>query len=197
MIVAPVAAVMYFIAYTQEQSFGCLIRLLSFSIYPLAVMLFGRKGICFHMIFYACVLQAFSEYNNFTEFFIVLISSRMQKKWELPCVALYTVIANLTLAVQKDSAVHISIHLACCLFFYLIYFILDRKIARSSLSLSKKERNILEALSDGITQDCVDGYSKSTVARLLKNCKEKNCCETTSELIERFMEQKQDCKKHS
>ena len=81
MMVAPVAAALYFIAYTQEYTLACLIRLLAFSAYPLVVAVFGRKGICLHMIFYACVLQAFSAYNNFTEFFIVLVSARMQKKW--------------------------------------------------------------------------------------------------------------------
>lgn len=192
MMVAPVAAALYFIAYTQEYTLACLIRLLAFSAYPLVVAVFGRKGICLHMIFYACVLQAFSAYNNFTEFFIVLVSARMQKKWELPCIAVYTFIANLTLAVQKDSAVHISIHLFCCLFFYLIYFILDRKIARKNLSLTKKEKSVLQALSDGSTQDCIDGYSKSTVARILKNCKERNGCESTSELVDKFTAQKKD-----
>ena len=70
----------------------------------------------------------------------------MQKKWEIPCIAVYTCIANLTLAIQKDSAVHISIHLFCCLFFYLIYFILGRKIAKKNLVLTKKEKSVLQAL---------------------------------------------------
>lgn len=158
MIAAPVVAVMYFIAYTQEPDFACLIRFTSFLIYPFVVALFGRKGICAHMILYACVLQAFSAYNNFTEFFIVLISARLQKKWEFPCIILYTFIANATLVIQKDSAVHISIHLLCCLFFYLIYFIFNRKIARKHLVLSKKEKNVLQALSDGNTQDSIESY---------------------------------------
>lgn len=189
MLIAPVLALLYFIAYRQDCKLSCLIRFTLFSVYPIFVALFGRKGVFIQMIIYASVLQAFIPYNNFTEFFVVLISARMCKKLEIPAIALYILVANITLAVQGDSSVHISIHCFCCMFFYMIYFLIDRKIAGRHLVLTRNEKRILQALSDGSTQDCVDGYSKSTVARCLKKCRSKNNCKSTNELVEQFQEQ--------
>lgn len=189
MLIAPALAILYFIAYRQDCEFSCLIRFTLFSVYPIFVALFGRKGVFIQMIIYASVLQAFVPYNNFTEFFVVLISARMYRKWEIPAIALYILVANITLAIQGDSAVHISIHVFCCMFFYMIYFLIDRKISDRHLVLTRNEKRILQALSEGSTQDCIDGYSKSTVARCLKECRNKNNCKSTNELVEQFQRQ--------
>lgn len=189
-ILSPTIAILYYISYIRDSNISCMVRFCLFLIYPFFVLLFGRKGIFVQMIIYASILQAFIPYNNFTAFFITLISARMYKKWELPAIVLYIIVANMTLAIQGDSAVHISIHIFCCIFFYMIYFLIDRKISQRHLRLNKDEKKILQTLSDGFTQDCIDGYSKSTVARILKGCKEKNNCKSTSELIELFMSQK-------
>lgn len=189
-LLAPVIAFLYYTAYVQTADVSCIVRAWFFLGYPLFVVLLGRKGVFAQMILYASIIQAFIPYNNFTAFFITLISARMYRKWEIPAIVLYIIAANMTLAFQGDSAVHISIHLFCCIFFYMIYFIMGRAIEKRVLRLRKDERKVLQALSDGFTQDCVDGYSKSTVARILKDCKARNCCRSTSELMEMFESQR-------
>lgn len=169
---SPVIAVLYYVAYAQTSDISCIVRFCFFLGYPLFVVLLGRKGVFAQMILYSSIIQAFIPYNNFTAFFITLISARMYKRWEIPAIVLYIIVANMTLAVQGDSAVHISIHLFCCIFFYMIYFIMGREIEMRVLRLRKDERRVLQALSDGFTQDSVDGYSKSTVARILKSIKD-------------------------
>lgn len=185
-LLAPVISALSYISYVQDSDVSCMVRCCFFMGYPVFVLLFGRKCVFAQMILYASIIQAFIPYNNFTAFFITLISARMYRRWELPAIVLYIIAANLTLALQGDSAVHISVHLFGCIFFYMIYFIIDRRISRCRLSLKKDDRKILQALSEGNTQDCIDGYSKSTVARILKDCKCRNGCRSTSELMEMF-----------
>lgn len=189
-LLSPVLAVFYGIAYTQDMDVSCIVRFCFFVGYPVFVLLFGRKCVFIQMILYASVIQAFIPYNNFTAFFITLVSARMYRRWEIPAVVLYTVVANITLAIQGDSAAHISIHLFCCIFLYMIYFLLGRRFPERRLRLRSDERRILHALSEGFTQDCIDGYSKSTVARILRECKDRNSCKSTSELMELFVRQR-------
>ena len=59
----------------------------------------------------------------------------------------------------------------------------------NKLNLTEDEKKILDELAKGKIQKEIDLFSQQTISQKIKNARERNMCETTGELVEKFKHQ--------
>ncbi len=153
---------------------------------------FQRKGLSIGMILYSCVLLYINRFFNYTSFFFVLFAVYCMPKYKTPALILYAVNCFVSLTVRHMQIPTLGIHAVnCCLIYMYAHYIFKPKIPRV-LVLTDDERHILGELADGKLQKEIEDYAPNTVTRKIRDAMERNLCKTKAELLQKFIEQKEN-----
>lgn len=158
---------------------GC--GLISFCIF-----FFGRKGLAWALMIYACVLVYINNFYNYATIFFMLVAIGADPK--LKKVAPFIYITNVFIAftMKRLGITPFSIHLVYCVMFYTKIGYVFAIHKPETLNLTHDEKLILEELAKGKMQKEIDLYSQQTISGKLKNARERNLLETTADLVQKF-----------
>ena len=164
---------------------GC--GLISFCIF-----FFGRKGLAWALMIYACVLVYINNFYNYATIFFMLVAIGADPKLKKVAPIVYLVNVFVAYTMKRLGITPFSIHLVYCLIFYTKIGYVFAIHKPETLNLTQDEKNILEELAKGKMQKEIDLFSQQTISGKLKNARERNLIETTSDLIIKYKEQKRD-----
>lgn len=164
----------------QFQNPNCIFRIAMYGVLAVSELLLGFSGMYFILIFMSLIASYFNSFVNYTQFFVLLLACRMNRKSEKWLLAIYGINESFALMFQSKDISHLLIHLLTCVFFYLIYFYINKP---KVLELKPDEEEIIKQLAEGKLQKEIDLYSKNVIKEKLDHAKERNHVIDTNELI--------------
>lgn len=162
---------------------GC--GLISFCIF-----FFGRKGLAWALMIYACVLVYINNFYNYATIFFMLVAIGADPKLKKFAPLVYLLNVFIAFTIKRFGITPFSIHLVYCVMFYTKIGYVFAIHKPETLNLTQDEKNILEELAKGKMQKEIDLFSQQTISGKLKNARERNLLETTADLIIKYKEQK-------
>lgn len=173
--------------------FQPLIRIIYCFIYPFVIFFFGREAILFLFILFALFIEQFADFSNYTSFFIIVFFLFVYSRFTIPALIIYILDVIIVCESHGKSSIHLVIHFINCGFIFvaskIIFNICVSKIKKNSrkLDLDETDRFILQQLSKGAKQKEIEGFSENTVSKRLKKMRDRNFCESNSELLMLFI----------
>ena len=164
---------------------GC--GLISFCIF-----FFGRKGLAWALMIYACVLVYINNFYNYATIFFLLVAIGADPKLKKVAPLVYLLNVFIAFTMKRLGITPFSIHLVYCLMFYTKIGYVFAIHKPEILNLTQDEKNILEELAKGKMQKEINLFSQQTISAKIKNARERNLIETTPDLIQKYKEQKRD-----
>ena len=158
----------------------CFLRIAMYLILALTIFMFNFRIMYLELIIMSLVASYFNSFINFTQFFVILLACRMYRKSENWLLALYTLNESVALMIQGKNISHLIIHLLTCVFFYMIYFFINKP---KVLDLKPDEEEIVKQLAAGKLQKQIDLYSKNIIKDKLDHAKDRNHIIDTDELV--------------
>ena len=158
---------------------GC--GLISFCIF-----FFGRKGLAWALMIYACVLVYINNFYNYATIFFVLVAIGADPKIKKVAPFIYITNVFIAFTLKQFGITPFSIHLVYCVMFYTKIGYVFAIHKPETLNLTQDEKNILEELAKGKMQKEIDLFSQQTISGKLKNARERNLLETTADLVQKF-----------
>lgn len=155
----------------------------------LLILLFGRQGMAFGFMIYACALIYVNTFYNYGSIFLLLIAVGAYPKIRVPSIIVYAINVVISFSLQKLLAFSVAIHFVYLILFWICTKYVYRVNASQTLNLKDDEVYILKELAKGKMQKEIDGYSQQTITAKLKNARERNMCETTAELLNLFKQE--------
>lgn len=176
-----------------------LLRVVACSLYPIIVFSFGPKSVPWCILFFGLALRQFGDFTHYLEFFCVIVFCCYYEKLTVPAMLAYAIDVIIVCARHEKTAVHLGIHYLTCGFIYLTTMLVrqldhDKILAsfnhyKVPLDLNEDEEAILAELAQGKLQKEIELFSENTIGKKLKNCRIKNDCRTTEELLTRYLAQ--------
>lgn len=158
----------------------CILRISIYVILSLVILLFNTKGMYFALIILSLVTSYFNYFVNFTQFFVLLIACRMNRKSEKWLLGVYALNESVALMLQNKDISHLIIHALTCFFFYMAYFYVNKP---KKLVLLTDEEEIIKQLAEGKLQKEITLYSKNIIKEKLDHAKIRNHVIDTNELV--------------
>lgn len=158
----------------------CFLRIAMYFVLSLTIFMFSFKVMYLELIIMSLVASYFNSFINFTQFFVILLACRMYRKSENWLLALYALNESVALMIQGKNISHLIIHLLTCIFFYMIYFFINKP---KVLDLKPDEEEIVKQLAAGKLQKQIDLYSKNIIKDKLDHAKDRNHIIDTDELV--------------
>ena len=146
----------------------------------------GRNGLGFGMMIFACALIHINTFYNYGGIFFILVAIGANPKLKKPAIILYLVNMVISFSHQKLLVFSASIHVIYIFLFYLLMNYLFKIHKPDALNLTEDEKKILDELAKGKLQKEIELYSQQTISQKLKNARERNMTETTAELVEKY-----------
>ena len=158
----------------------------------LGIFFFGRKGLAWALMIYACVLVYINNFYNYATIFFMLVAIGADPK--LKKVAPFIYITNVFIAftLKRFGITPFYIHLVYCVMFYTKIGYVFAIHKPETLNLTQDEKNILDELAKGKMQKEIDLFSQQTISAKIKSARERNLIETTPDLVQKYKEQKRD-----
>lgn len=150
------------------------------------IFFFDRPGMAVGFLIYACSLIYINTFYNYGTIFFLLIAYGAYPKIKWTAVIIYAINVFISFSFQKLLPVAILIHFTYLGLFILITLSIYKVRPSEKLNLKEDERHILEQLKEGKLQKEIEGFSQQTITAKLKNARERNMCETTSELLAKY-----------
>ena len=150
------------------------------------IFFFDRPGMAFGFIIYACSLIYVNTFYNYGTIFFLLIAFGAYPKIKWPATIIYGINVVVSFSLQRLLPISILIHGIYLILFLLITSLIYKVKPSNLLNLKEDERYILEQLKEGKLQKEIEGYSQQTITAKLKNARERNMCESTSELLAKY-----------
>ncbi len=170
-----------------------------FSVYILVVFLFGRKAIPIMFLCFCYLGTQDINFKNCTIFILLLGLSKLWPKVKIPLIVFYVIDVFIVCFRHDTTEMHLLAHFTLCVIFYWFFELIVKTIQDETIKkmreleeksqqvyFTAEECAILDELVKGVKQVDVDGYSKSTVHRKLKECKLRTGCNSTRELKELY-----------
>ena len=158
----------------------CFLRIAMYLILALTIFMFSFRIMYLELIIMALIASYFNSFINFTQFFVILLACRMYRKSENWLLALYALNESVALMIQGKNISHLIIHLLTCIFFYMIYFFINKP---KVLDLKPDEEEIVKQLAAGKLQKQIDLYSKNIIKDKLDHAKDRNHIIDTEKLV--------------
>ena len=146
-------------------------------------LFFDRRGMSIGFVLYACSLIYINTFYNYGTIFFLLIAYGAFPKIKWPAMVLYAINVFISFSLKQLIPIAILIHFIYLGLFLLITISIYKVKPSRTLHLKEDEKYILNQLMDGKLQKEIEGYSQQTITAKLKNAKERNMCESTTELI--------------
>jgi len=156
----------------------------------LGIFSFGRKGLAWALMIYACVLVYINNFYNYATIFFMLVAIGADPKLKKVAPLVYLLNVFIAFTMKRLGITPFSIHLVYCLMFYtkIGYVFAIHKPER--LNLTNDEKLILDELAKGKMQKEIGLYSQQTISGKLKSARERNLIETTTDLVIKYKEEK-------
>ena len=149
----------------------------------LLIFFFGRQGMAYGFVLYACSLIYINTFYNYGTIFFLLIAYGAYPKIRWPALIIYSINVFISFSLKQLIPIAILIHFIYLGLFLLITISIYKVKPSRTLNLKEDERYILNQLMDGKLQKEIERYSQQTITAKLKNAKERNMCESTTELL--------------
>ena len=158
---------------------GC--GLISFCIF-----FWGRKGLSYSLLIFACSLVYINNFYNYATFFFMLIAIGANPKLKkiVPWIYLINIVISFTL--KHLDIIAFLIHIVYVYMFSIKVSYIFKINTPDKLNLTDDEKAILNELLAGKKQKEIELFSQPTITHKLQNARERNMCETTSELLAKY-----------
>lgn len=160
------------------------------AVISLMIFLFGRKGLSYGLVVFACALVYINNFYNYATIFFMLIAIGANPKIKkfAPWIYLLNVVVAYT--IKRLGIIPFLIHCTYITMFYTKINYVFKVHTPDKLNLTEDERKILDELAAGKLQKEIELFSQQTISQKIKNARERNLCETTSELISMYLTEK-------
>lgn len=165
--------------YAYARGCGCLV-IAAF------IFFFGRKGLSYGFTFYACGLIYINTFYNYGSIFLILVAIGANPIMKNRIFLLYLVNVVVSFSFQHLLVFSAAVHIVYILLFYLCIKYVFKVNAPETLNLTEDEKAILSELLSGKKQKEIELFSQPTITAKIKNARERNLCETTSDLLARY-----------
>jgi len=158
----------------------------------LGIFFFGRKGLAWSLMIFACTLVYINNFYNYATIFFMLIAIGADPKLKKIAPIIYLINIFVAYTMKRLGITPFAIHLIYCVMFYtkMNYVFAIHKPER--LNLTDSERQILDLKLQGKMQKEIDLYSPQTITAKMKSARERNLCETTEELMAKYAKEKEN-----
>lgn len=149
----------------------------------LLTLFFNRRGMSIGFVLYACSLIYINTFYNYGTIFFLLIAYGAYPRIKWPAIILYALNVFISFSLKQLIPIAILIHFVYLGLFLLITLSVYKVKPSKTLNLKADECFILDQLLDGKLQKEIEEYSQQTITAKLKHARERNMCESTSDLI--------------
>ena len=157
----------------------------------LFIFLFGRKGLAWSLMIFACTLVYINNFYNYATIFFMLIAIGADPKLRKVAPWIYLVNVFVAYTMKRLGITPFMIHLIYCVMFYTKMNYVFAIHKPEKLNLTDSERQILDLKLQGKMQKEIDLYSPQTITAKMKSARERNLCETTEELMAKYAKEKE------
>ena len=155
-------------------------------IIALFIFLFGRKGLAYGLLVFSRVLVYVNNFYNYATIFFMLIAVGANPKLKKVAPWIYLINIVISFSLKRLDIVAFLIHIV-------YIFMFQKKInyvfainKPEKLNLTEDEKAILSELAKGKLQKEIDLFSEQTITHKLKSARERNLCNSTGELLEKY-----------
>ena len=152
----------------------------------LFIFLFGRKGLAWSLVIFACALVYINNFYNYATIFFILVAMGADPKLRKVAPWIYLVNVFIAYTIKRLGITPFAIHLIYCVMFYTKMNYVFAIHKPEKLNLTDSERQILDLKLQGKMQKEIDLYSQQTITAKMKAARERNLCETTEELMAKY-----------
>ncbi len=157
----------------------------------LGIFFFGRKGLAWSLMIFACVLVYINNFYNYATIFFMLVAMGADPKLKKVAPLIYLVNVFVAYTMKRLGITPFMIHLIYCVMFYAKMNYVFAIHKPEKLNLTDSERQILDLKLQGKMQKEIDLYSPQTITAKMKSARERNLCETTEELMAKYAKEKE------
>ena len=150
------------------------------------ILLFGRRGMSYGFLLYACTLIYINTFYNYGTIFFLLIAYGAYPRIKWPAVIIYGINVFVSFSFKQLIPIAILIHFIYLGLFLIITLEIYKVKAAKTLKLKDDEKYILDQLKEGKLQKEIGRWSQQSITAKLKNARERNMIETTSELLAQY-----------
>ena len=158
----------------------------------LFIFLFGRKGLAWSLVIFACTLVYINNFYNYATIFFMLVAMGADPKLRKVAPWIYLVNVFVAYTMKRLGITPFMIHLIYCVMFYTKMNYVFAIHKPEKLNLTDSERQILDLKLQGKMQKEIDLYSPQTITAKMKSARERNLCETTEELMAKYAKEKEN-----
>ena len=155
-------------------------------IISLCIFFFGRKGLSYGLLVFSCALVYINNFYNYATIFFMLIAIGANPKLKKFAPWTYLVNVVVSFSLKRLDIVAFLIHIVYIYMFQTKISYVFTVNKPSKLNLAEDEKKILDELLGGKKQKEIELYSQTTITQKLKNARERNFCESTSELLAKY-----------
>lgn len=155
-------------------------------IIALFIFLFGRKGLAYGLLVFSCVLVYVNNFYNYATIFFMLIAVGANPKLKKVAPWIYLINIVISFSLKRLDIVAFLIHIVYIFMFQKkinYVFAINKPV---KLNLTEDEKSILSELAKGKLQKEIDLFSEQTITHKLKSARERNLCNSTGELLEKY-----------
>ena len=158
----------------------------------LGIFFFGRKGLAWSLMIFACTLVYINNFYNYAPIFFMLVIIGADPKLKKVAPIVYLVNVFVAYIMKRLGITPFMIHLVYCVMFYTKMNYVFAIHKPEKLNLTDSERQILDLKLQGKMQKEIDLYSPQTITAKMKSARERNLCETTEELMAKYAKEKEN-----
>lgn len=155
----------------------------------IGIFFFGRKGLAYGLFIYSCTLVYINNFYNYATIFFMLIAIGANPKMRKFAPVVYLVNVVISYTMKRLGIIPFLIHVVYVFMFYIKIRYVFSVNKPQKLNLTDDEKKILDELAAGKMQKQISLFSEPTISHKIKNARERNMCETTSELLEKYKQQ--------
>lgn len=156
------------------------------AVISLGIFFFGRKGLAWALMIYACVLIYINNFYNYATIFFVLVAMGADPKLKKVAPFIYLTNVFIAFTLKRFGITPFIIHTVYCVVFYTKIGYVFAIHKPETLNLTHDEKLILGELAKGKLQKEIDLYSQQTISAKIKHARERNMIETTADLVIKF-----------
>ena len=155
----------------------------------LLIFLFGRKGLSYGLLLFSCTLIYVNNFYNYATIFFMLIAIGANPKLKKIAPWIYLLNVTVSFSLKKLDIIAFLIHIVYVFMFQIKINYVFAINKPDKLNLTDDEKLILAELSKGKLQKEIELFSEQTITHKLKNARERNMCNSTGELVEKFKQE--------
>ena len=155
----------------------------------LCIFLFGRKGLAYGLLIFSCSLVYVNMFYNYATIFFMLIAIGANPKLKKVAPWIYLANVVISFSLKRLDIVAFLIHIVYVFMFQIKMNYVFAINKPKTLNLTDDEKAILSELAKGKYQKEIDLFSEQTITHKMKSARERNLCNSTGELVEKFKQE--------